>query len=44
MIKSRSSDLHQSIRIAPRERVKREHREISSVRLLIDVLDSQMVL
>ena len=31
MVKSRLSDLHQSVRIALRDNVKRERREISSV-------------
>ena len=42
MVKSQPSDLHQSIKIAPHDRLKRGHHNISFVRLLIDVSNSQM--
>ena len=44
MVKSRPSNLHQSAKIVPRDRVKRECRQISSVPSWIDVSNSQIAL
>ena len=44
MVNFQLFNLHQSVRITPRDRVKREHREISSVKSWINVSDCQMAL
>ena len=44
MFKSQLSDLHWSVSIVPRDRVRREYGEISFVRSLIDVSNSHMTL
>ena len=44
MFKSQLSDLHRTINIVPRDRVRREYREILFVRSLIDVSNSHIAL